>query len=85
MQAFPGTWAAHPGPKGRVDIQGKLRNPQTGEHHTVYLHRWIVDADEDTLVQQAGDPLDCRREKLHVSQKRRSYQRQIERRQHQSG
>ena len=46
------------------------------------MHRWIVDADEDTLVQQVGDVLDCRREKLRVSRKHRSYQRQqIERRQ----
>jgi hypothetical protein len=81
VQAFPGTWAAHPGPKGRLYVQGKLRDPQTDEHRTVYLHRWLVDADEDTLVQQAGDPLDCRREKLRVSQKHRSYRRQIERRQ----
>jgi hypothetical protein len=81
VQAFPGTWAAHPGPKGRLYVQGKLRNPQTDEHRTIYLHRWIVDADEDTWVQPADDPLDCRREKLQVSRKSRSYERQIQRRQ----
>ncbi len=81
VQAFPGTWAAHPGPKGRLYVQGKVRDAQSGHHRTVYLHRWIVGADEDTLVQQVGDLLDYRREKLRVSRKHRSYQRQIERRQ----
>jgi hypothetical protein len=84
VQAFPGTWAAHPGPKGRLYVQGKIRDAQTDEHRTVYLHRWIVDADENTLVQPAGDPLDYRREQLRVSRKHRSYQRQIERRQTQT-
>jgi len=79
VQAFPGTWAAHPGTKGRLYVQGKLLDAQSGEHRTVYLHRWIVDADEDTLVQQVGDALDCRRAKLRVSCKHRSYQRQIAR------
>lgn len=81
VQAFAGTWSAHPGPQGRRYVQGKLRDPQTDAHRTVYLHRWLVDADEDTLVQQTGNPLDCRRERLRVSPKRRSYARQIERRQ----
>jgi hypothetical protein len=81
VQAFAGTWTAHPGPKGRLYVQGKLRDQQTDEYRTVYLHRWIVDAGDDTLVQQAGDPLDCRRQSLRVSLKRHSYQRQMERRQ----
>jgi hypothetical protein len=80
VQAFSGTWAVHPGPKGRLYVQGKLRDPQTDDHRTVYLHRWVVDADEDTLVQPAGDALDCRRAMLRVSRKRRSYERQIDRR-----
>lgn len=84
VQAFPGTWAAHPGPQDRLYVQGKLRNPQTQEHRTVYLHRWIADADENTLVQPVGDPLDCRRAALRVSRKRHSYQWQLNRRETES-
>ena len=80
VQKFSGTWALAGAGRRRRYVQGKWYNPQTDRHETVYLHRWIVGADEDTLVQLGRDPLDCRRQNLHVSLKRRSYTRQIERR-----
>ncbi len=80
VQEFPGTWAAHAGPEGRLYVQGKRRDPLTDQYETVYLHRWIVNADENTLIQLAHDTLDCRRENLHTSRKHRLYDRQLARR-----
>jgi hypothetical protein len=80
VQSFPGTWALPPGKGAKRYVQGKWRHPETVRPQTVYLHRWIVEAGEDSIVHPGGDPLDCRRQNLEVSLKRRSYIRQIGRR-----
>jgi hypothetical protein len=80
VREFPGTWGATRLPPGLFHVQTKQFDSTTGRSRSISLPRWIVEADDDTLVRHAGDPLDNRRSRLIVSAKRRSWTRQLERR-----
>lgn len=80
VQEFPGTWGATRLGADLFHVQAKQFDSATRRNRTISLPRWIVEADDDTLVRHAGDPLDNRRSRLIVSVKRRSWTRRLERR-----
>lgn len=85
VQAFPGTWGATRLGPDLFHVQGKRFDSTTQTSRTLSLPRWIVEADQDTLVQHAGDPLDNRRSRLIVGPKQRSWSRQFHRRRTETG